>query len=200
MTAYAGHWCEASLKGREKGKKAFRGMMNCLQGGVESCRLRITLRPPLIAGLRDCVSLEPSGRVTPQTECIDLGSEMHGKVAAVWIVAGNASATRIGGMLELFFRFLVADETELFSRHGQIDPSRLAVANHPMADGAPHGHHRMHYRATGLVRVTGGTIGAWGVGAVFHRLRLRSSREQEQEEADDRLWGAPHLTRRWRAA
>jgi len=201
MATHAGHGLGASLKGRQKVKKPSGRMMNALQDRIDSRPSRIVSGPRLLiaAGLAR-PSREPRRRVTPQTYRVDVGSKMHGKVAAVRIVAGNTSAIRIGGMQVVIFRFQMAGEANLLSWHGQINRSRFPVDIYPMADGAPHGHGRVHYLATSLVPMTGGTIVVCAVGVLFDRLRLRSPRKQKQEEADDRLLGAPHVTRRWRAA
>jgi len=178
MAAYAGHGLGAVLKDRHKGKKASRGMMNGLQDRVDSCPLRFVFRPRLlIAGPLNRSSREPLGGVTPQTKRVDLGSKVHGKVAAVRIVAGNASALCIGRMLVRVFGFPMAGETDLIFWHRQTDRSRHAVRNHLMAERAPHHHRGMHHAAAGLVRVTGRTIGACTKGVRFDPLRLRSARE-----------------------
>jgi hypothetical protein len=140
--------------------------------------MRIASRPRwLIAGPLDRVSREPLGRVTPQTKRVDLGSKVHGKVATVRIVAGNALALCVGRMLVVVSRSPVAGETDLFLRHRQTDRSRLAVGNHLMAGRAAHGHRRMHDPAAGLVPMTGGAISVCAESVRFDRLRLRSSRE-----------------------
>jgi len=154
----------------------------------------------LVADPLNRVSREPLGRVTPQTKRVDLGSKVHGEVATVWIVAGNALALCVGRMQVLVSRFPVAGETDLFFRHRQTDRKRVAVGDHLMADRAPHRHRRVHYPAAGLVPVAGGTLNVCAEGVRFDSLRLRSSREQEQEETEDRLLSAPHLTKRRRAA
>ena len=94
----------------------------------------------------------------------------------------------------------MAGETDLFFRHRQTDCSHVAVGNHLMADRAPHRHRRMHYPAAGLVPMTGGALGVREESVLLDRLRLRSPRQYEQEETEDRLLSAPHLTKRRRAA